>query len=204
MIPFCDKRQAMAPLPDIKARILESAQAIVELQGYGGLSYDLIADLFGIGTSSVQSHFPRKAELCAQVAARYRDLFRASLQQMQRDCADSMEILERYAALFRKALVEQNRMSLCGLGGAEAGKLPREVIEQVGGFFDCNRNWLAGVLQRGRDRGELRLEAEPAAEAGLLLAALEGAMVVARSTGVYESFDDSVATLLSRYRPKAT
>lgn len=181
-------------------RILDSARAVVKMEGYGDLSYDLVADLIGIPVASVQGHFPRKAELCAAVAASYRDDFAACLEQLQSSGSDSMEILERYARLLRKPLVEQNRTSLCGLRSGEAARLPPEVLQEIGRFIDLNLAWLAGVLERGRDRGELGLEDSPAAEANLLLATLEGAIVLVRSTARYDAFDDSVATLLQRYR----
>jgi len=187
-------------MANTKAHILESAKAVVRLQGYGDLSHALMAKRLGIGMTSVQLHFPREAELRAAVAASYRDAFRAQLENLPARCANSLAILERYVALFRRARIEDSRLSLCGLCGREPHSLPPEVRGEVALFIDLNVAWLTGVLRHGQQRGELRLEADATAEARLFLAVVEGAMVMARSSEAEDAFDESVATLLKRYR----
>ena len=185
---------------DIRARILDAAQEIVQIQGYGGFNYDQISDRFDIRIDSIESIFPRRAELGAALAARYRENFMACLDSARSTCAGSFELLQSYAGFFRRALVDEDRMCLCGLLGAEVGGLPGEVVEEVRSFFEANLAWLEGVLEEGRARNELCLEGTTETEAGLILATLEGAMLVARSTGRDDTFDESVATLLGRFR----
>ena len=190
----------MTPTLDIKARILGAAQEVVQHQGYGGFSYDQISDRFGIGIDRIESCFPRKAELGAAVAAQYCDGFMTALDSAESRAQGSFDLLQTYAGFFRKALVDEDRMCLCGMLGAEIGTLPGEVSDEVRRFFEVNLKWLRQVLERGRERGEIFLEGEAGGEASLVLATLEGAMLVARSTGRYDTFDESIETFLGRYR----
>lgn len=48
-------------------------------------------------------------------------------------------------------------------------------------FFDANERWLTGVLAAGRRNGEVKLAGGAPEAARLLVAGLEGALLVARS-----------------------
>jgi TetR/AcrR family transcriptional repressor of nem operon len=66
---------------------------------------------------------------------------------------------------------------------AEYATLPAPMQAELKRFFDMNERWLTKVLLPGRQSG-LLLFKEPASErARVILAALEGAMLVARSYG---------------------
>jgi TetR/AcrR family transcriptional repressor of nem operon len=64
-------------------------------------------------------------------------------------------------------------------------------------YFDANEHWLSRVLDEGRAAGELRFEGRPQAVAGLLLGALEGAMMLARSYGDAARFDATAQRLVA-------
>ena len=66
---------------------------------------------------------------------------------------------------------------------AEYATLSKPMKDQVRRFFDVNEAWLVDVLQRGRDNAELAFEGSPVEAARVLIAALEGGMLVARSLG---------------------
>ncbi len=193
----------MPAIEETKTRILESARDLVQTRGYSGFTYGDIADRIGVETAHIEDHFPRKADLGAAVAARYRSAFMDRLCAAEAAASNALDILQSYAGLFRKALVEDGRMCLCGMLGAEAPSLPSEVANEVRRFFDSNLDWLTGVLEQGKARRELDLESPAATEASLLIAVLEGAMVIARSTERVEIFDESVDAALGRYRVKA-
>jgi len=75
-----------------------------------------------------------------------------------------------------------------GLPGCPIGTLATEVAGrnedarlQAAAGFDAWERLLAGVLERMRQRGELRADAEPAALATGLLASIEGGMVLSQT-----------------------
>ncbi|MCG8357539.1 MAG: TetR family transcriptional regulator C-terminal domain-containing protein [Kiloniellales bacterium] len=170
----------------------------MQSRGYSGLCYNEISTRIGIEARHIEGLFPSLETLGAEVAADYRDAFMARLEASEG--ASTFDLLHRYASLFRKALVEDGRMCLCGMLGAEIGFLPSAVAREVRDFFECNVAWLTTVFEHGRRRGEIHLDSPAATEANLLVAVLEGAMLVARSTNRAESFDESVSVALRRYR----
>ncbi|HSP19254.1 MAG TPA: hypothetical protein VLQ79_07065, partial [Myxococcaceae bacterium] len=75
--------------------------------------------------------------------------------------------------------------------------LPVPMRRALRSFFDLNERWLAGVLEEGRTRGEVDLAGSAREEARLLVAGLEGALLVARSFDAVARFDEAAARLLS-------
>jgi TetR/AcrR family transcriptional regulator, transcriptional repressor for nem operon len=80
---------------------------------------------------------------------------------------------------------------------AESGTLPEPMRTGLQHYFDANEHWLARVLGEGREAGELRFEGRPLAVAAMLVGALEGAMMLARSYGDGARFDSAAQRLLA-------
>jgi TetR/AcrR family transcriptional repressor of nem operon len=76
---------------------------------------------------------------------------------------------------------------------AEIATLPEPVAGAVEGFFSDAETWLADTLGAGRKAGRLEFAGPPRQQARLLLAVLEGAMVVARGMRHSKHFKDVVA-----------
>lgn len=177
--------------------ILDSAERLTRRRGYNGFSFRDLATEVDIKSASVHYHFPTKADLGAAVAHRYTGRFIDALGDPNDPLAAPHALLERYVDAFRRALVMDRQMCLCGMLGAEVESLPAEVAAEVRAFFERNIQWLAAVLTRraGDAAGD---RATPEKQALTILALLEGAMVVARTLGRDEVFDrivDNVATL---------
>lgn len=170
--------------PDRAEKILDAAERRIRAAGYGGFSFrDLAADV-AIKSASVHHHFPTKTALAAAVARRYTDRFLQGLE------AAPGPALPTWRDAFRTALRRDGRMCLCGVLGAEAGGLPPEVVAEVRRFFaQC----IAAMALRLEAEG---MEAEPAQQrATQALAALEGAMLVARAMDDVALFDRATAGL---------
>jgi TetR/AcrR family transcriptional repressor of nem operon len=86
---------------------------------------------------------------------------------------------------------------------AEQATLPKPMKAALNAFFDANERWLAGVLEEGRRSGTLHLEGPVVEEAQLLVAALEGAMLVARSYGDSKRFAAVAERVLAGILPPA-
>ena len=71
-------------------------------------------------------------------------------------------------------------MCLCGMLAAEYATLPKSVKSEVTRFFDTNETWLADVLEQGRRAERFQIAGSPADAARRIIAALEGAMMLAR------------------------
>jgi TetR/AcrR family transcriptional repressor of nem operon len=177
-------------------RILDSAERLVQMQGFNAFSYADIASELRITKASLHYHFPTKVKLGARLIARYTEGFSNALRTIDEAPGNAKDKLRGYVALYENVLAK-NRMCLCGMLAADYATLPKEMRDRLRAFFDGNEEWLAGVLEAGRTEKVLAFPGSAREEARLLLGALEGAMLVARSYGDATRFTSAAMRLLA-------
>lgn len=186
--------RAVAPSPAATA-ILDVAEALLQTRGYNGFSYADVAEELGVSKASLHYHFPSKAELGRALIERYRRVFVQALDSIDHRTSDPLEKLRRYVELYNSVLSNE-RMCMCGMLAAEIATLPLPMQEDLKVFFDENERWLTAVLEDGLRAGAFRLRESPNERARLLIASLEGAMLVARSYGEASRFHTVAASIL--------
>jgi TetR/AcrR family transcriptional regulator, transcriptional repressor for nem operon len=184
---------------DTPQRILDIAARLVQTRGFNGFSYADIAAELRVTKASLHYHFPSKAELGRRLIERYESNFVDALQAIDRQAADEFDKLRRYVRIYSDVLGDE-RMCLCGMLAAEHGTLPESMRQVLQHYFDVNERWLAGVLEAGRAAGTLRCEGDPHEAASMLLGALEGAMMLARSYADPKRFGVAADRLLADLR----
>lgn len=162
--------------------VLDIAEQLAQTRGYNGFSYADIAAQLGVTKASLHYHFPTKAELGLALIERYRSVFDAALAAIDRKDKDASLKLRNYVGLYDSVLSNE-RMCLCGMLAAEYATLPAPMQRALTSFFDANERWLTTVLAAGAREGVFRFGETASERARLLLGALEGAMLVARSYG---------------------
>jgi TetR/AcrR family transcriptional regulator, transcriptional repressor for nem operon len=180
---------------DTAARILDSAERLVQSRGFNGFSYADVAAELGITKASLHYHFPGKAELGVALIARYAARFGEALDEIDRRGGDSPAKLDAYAHIYSDVLRER-RMCLCGMLAADYDTLPEPMPAAVIRFFDQNEAWLTEVLEQGQEEGSLHFGGSASEAAQLLLSGLEGALLVARSYGEVARFQAAATRLL--------
>lgn len=170
------------------------------MRGFNAFSYADVALAVGIQKASLHHHFATKADLGRALVGRYRLAFLKSLRAIEADTDDAKERLQRYAGLYG-AVLRRRRMCLCGMLASDVATLPKEMRESIAEFFAENQAWLARVLEQGGKRGEIRFEGSAFSMAAFFVSSLEGAMLVARGTGVLEQFEEVAQRLLASVRP---
>jgi TetR/AcrR family transcriptional regulator, transcriptional repressor for nem operon len=140
--------------------------------------------------------FPSKAELGRALIERYHGLFGAALDAIDRRTKSPQEKLKRYVGLYDSVLSNE-RMCLCGMLAAEYATLPAPMQEGLTRFFDANELWLTAVLEDGLRSGSFSFKEAAKERARVLLGALEGAMLVARSYGNARRFQTAAVSVLS-------
>lgn len=174
---------------DTKSRILQSARRMVQARGYNAMSFREIAKEVGIKSAAVHHHYPTKGDLGAALAAQYTDEAEALLAKLLASHKDERQTIDRYTQIFRTALLDENRMCLCGIMAAEHEDLPDQVRVEVARFNEANVGWLTRLLslrEHGADRAATKRHALA------IFAAIEGAQLVARGRGDIRVFDDTV------------
>lgn len=177
--------------------ILAAATRAAQAHGYGGLNFRDLATQVGIRAASIHYYFPGKADLGVAVARRYHEDAAAALEALSDETADPIDRLRAYPALFRAALVNDNRMCLGSFMAAEFDDLPEAVAREVQVFADVNIAWISRQLVAGAGQSDR----ESLSRARAIFAAVIGAQLLARSRsdpGLYDSVIDGfrVAGLL--------
>jgi TetR/AcrR family transcriptional repressor of nem operon len=174
--------------------ILDVAEQLAQTRGYNGFSYADVAAQLGVTKASLHYHFPSKAQLGAALIDRYQTNFGGALRAIDSGTMSPTEKLDRYIDLYDSVL-RNDRMCLCGMLAAEYATLPSSMQAALTAFFDANERWLTAVIQSGLECGAFFLTEAASARARVLLGALEGAMLIARSYGDPSRFR-TAATLL--------
>lgn len=154
---------------DKRTEILDAAERRARLSGYCGFSFRQVAEDVGIKSASVHYHFPTKEKLGEALTDRY-------IQKAMEALGDARsvtpeEAFDRISGLFLNSHESDDLMCLCGVFGAESAALPDCVRIPVGRFFDHVIDWLTIALP-----GE-----DCRAQAQLIVACLEGALIITRA-----------------------
>jgi len=176
------------PMNEAAEAILDIAEQLAQTRGYNGFSYADIAARLGVTKASLHYHFASKAELGRALIARYHEVFGAALDAIDLRPVQPPVKLQQYVELY-DGVMRNDRMCLCGMLAAEYTTLPAPMQEGLKKFFDLNERWLTSVLQQGRKSGSLAFAESANERARVVLGALEGAMLVARSYGDPERFN---------------
>ena len=180
---------------DTKEHILTVAQKLVQQRGFNGFSYADIAEEVGIRKASLHHHFATKAELGVALLETYsaqlnNELLRISSLPVKADVK-----LNAYFDLFRGSLKAQC-MCLGGMMASDSLTLDGAMLPGLKRFFDQNTEWLTEILADGKSQKVFVLVSSAADHARVLLASLEGALLIARATGDHETFDRTVSLLI--------
>jgi TetR/AcrR family transcriptional regulator, transcriptional repressor for nem operon len=181
---------------DTAQRALDVAERLVQTRGFNGFSYADIAEALGVTKASLHYHFPTKADLGRRLVERYEAGFLQTLAAIDAAHGRGRDKLKRYAAIYAEVL-RANRMCLCGMLASDYATLPKAMREEVRHFFDENERWLARVLDEGRKAGQLEFKGAPIDVARMIVAALEGAMMLARTYGEVGRFEVAAERLIA-------
>jgi TetR/AcrR family transcriptional repressor of nem operon len=181
---------------DTASQILDVAERLVQIRGFNGFSYADVAAELSITKASLHYHFAGKAELGGALIARYASRFAEALAAIDAQVTDARAKLDAYTNLYLDVL-QGERMCLCGILAAEYQTLPEPMRNAVIRFFDENEAWLKEVLERGQADGSLQFSGSASEAAQVIVSALEGAMLVARSYGDVTRFQAAADRLLA-------
>jgi TetR/AcrR family transcriptional regulator, transcriptional repressor for nem operon len=181
---------------DTAARILDSAERLVQSRGFNGFSYADVAAELGVTKASLHYHFPGKAELGEALIGRYAARFAEALEQIDAYGGDAPAKLAAYARIYADVL-RNKRMCLCGMLAADYDTLPEAMRDAVLRFFNDSEAWLTKVFEQGQAEGSLRLDGSAGEAAQALVGGLEGALLISRPYGEVARFETAATRLLT-------
>jgi len=180
-------------------RIIECAAALIAERGVEHVGLDDVLSAAGMGKGQLYHYFADRDALveaavtrrCAQVQEALAALFGG---------LDALSELERALGTFVKIFEETG-------AGCPIGTIAADVAGRNGGAqlkvavaFDDWELLFADLFARLRARGDLRTDADPAALATALLAALEGGQILSQTRNDSTSLKIAVAAALAHIR----
>ncbi|BBZ25856.1 transcriptional regulator [Mycolicibacterium madagascariense] len=185
-----------------RERIVATAAQLMYDHGVAATSPGDVQRAAGVGPSQMYHYFQDKEAMIRAVITHRIDALLGTLEGL-----DTMEGLRAW----RDFVVDTQRRRNCA-GGCPIGSLVGELAEP---FPDCRADlaggfdqWEAAIragLQAMYDRGELRRKADPQRLATVLLAAVEGGMLLAqvhRDTAPLETALDDALDRIADLRPR--
>ncbi len=186
----------------MQQRILDTAEDIVRSRGYNGFSYADVASILDVSKAALHHHFPTKVDLGMALIDRFTNAVLDYLNSLNESTPNHLDRLSAYVAVYDGAL-DENKMCLCGLMAAEHETLAPEMQAKLSKFFDGHTAWLSNVLENGRRNGELTYQGSVDVHAKLILATLQGALMIAKAKKDFRGLQPTGRTLVQQYSPRA-
>jgi TetR/AcrR family transcriptional repressor of nem operon len=175
--------------------ILDVAQELFCSRGYSAFSYADISERVGIRKASIHYHFPSKEDLTRDLVRRYRHNFQQTLRAIEQKTDNPPEQLTQFCQIYRDKL-DPKRVCLYGMLLANYIILPETVQTEVSAFFSDAQQWLAKILQQGKEKGHFSPSLTPTKEASTILATVHGAQLLARASEHCKVMFDSIVEQL--------
>jgi TetR/AcrR family transcriptional regulator, transcriptional repressor for nem operon len=164
-----------------RRRIVEQSAAVFNRHGYSGTSMSELMAATGLEKGGLYRHFASKQDLAAAAFDYAWETVSEPRWRGLEDCASAVEKL----LLLVKNFVEQPPRTLPGgcpllntaVDSDDGNPLLRGKARAA---LDRWRAKIADIVQQGRQNGELRGGVDPAAVAAVVIASLEGAVMMSR------------------------
>lgn len=185
---------------DTRGEILAEAETLIRGRGFSGVSYADLADVVGIRKASIHHHFPTKADLAVALLHSYEARYDVALAEIIARTDNGLARVRGYADLYMEG-VEKGLGCLCAAFAAELDNLPDSLRSDLTAFFKKHVAWIEAVLAAGRANGTIRGSIDPAPYAKMIVAALEGALMMERTLDGPIGFDRAFGAIEDALRP---
>lgn len=182
-----------------RKKLLDIAQEMIQKRGVNAVSFQDLSDAVGIRKASVHHHFSSKAELLERLTERYVSNFEDLTETIRQSRANGKTKLKRYCYLFLETLKsgQHDKSCLCGMLMAEVSSLNQPVLKQIREFLRGNQHVLEEIIKDGIADGSLRNQTNIKSSALLVLAALEGGLLIARCNQDPKQFADLIGRIVA-------
>lgn len=181
-------------------RILDVAQDLLQRNGYNGFSYQDIAQRVEIRKASIHYHFPSKSDLVIRLCERYISQFRERLVTLDRKYDDSLLRIRELTRFFARMVRDKEKLCPMTMLTAEIEALPPHARAHLQNFVKETELWLERTLEYGNKNQQLHVHGSYQSHSRMMLAAIQGAMLMSRATGQKTHFQNIADDLLSQLR----
>jgi len=170
---------------ETKEKILKQAAELFNQQGYASSSISDIMRVTGLQKGGIYNHFKSKDELALEafdyamacVSQRYRDAWRSKRHAVER--------LQAILFVFRGFIDNPPIVGGCPLlnTAIESDDAHPALRDRARQAMNSWRNMLCRIIEKGIERGEIRSTVDADEVASLMIATLEGAVMMSKLYG---------------------
>jgi TetR/AcrR family transcriptional regulator, transcriptional repressor for nem operon len=186
---------------DTRQELLTEAELLVRVRGYSGFSFAQLADAVGIRKASIHYYFRTKDDLAIALVAAYDARYDEALTAIMAASDDGLARIEAYGQLYLQG-AEKRLGCLCAVLATEIDSLPERLREDLAAFFAKHVDWLERVLREGRGNRSIADRIDPMAGARMIVATLEGALMMERVLEGGTGFKTALEALKACLRPE--
>ena len=166
------------PRTETRSRVLRTAAGLFRRQGYHGTGLTQLLSQSSAPKGSLYFHFPGgKEQLAAEAVALSAAELGAQMREALQHATDPATAIVTLGTLFARPLAESDYRDGCPIATV-AMETSGENEQIRGACSDAYGSWLAGLTLRIRTWGVPEAEAAPLAE--LVLAGIQGALLLAK------------------------
>ena len=187
-------------MKDTRAALLAEAEILIRSRGYSGFSYADLSAVVGIRKASIHHHFPTKIDLVTSLLAAYGLRYAAGLDAILASSTDGIVRIDAYARFYLQG-VERGLGCLCAALAAELETLPTSLRADLAAFFEAHVGWIEQVLRAGQANGTITSTIDPVPCARMVIATLEGALMMERVAAGPSGFKGIVDALRTALAP---
>jgi AcrR family transcriptional regulator len=177
---------------DTKQRMVEAAARSLRKRGLAATSFTDVLAASGAARGAIYHHFPRGKDDLAEHAVEWTGRrVRTELETIDEDAPDS--VLRRFIELIHPVVAQAAGGTSCAVAAVTAEASPSQAALTAAADA-AFQSWIDVLDERLHEVGVAPSRARATAQ--LMIAFLEGSLVLARATGTVTAFEQSASTLL--------
>lgn len=170
-------------LKNRKEQIVRLALELLKSKGFENFSYKDLATELGISKASIHHHFPKKVDLGVALCAAIQQWHKDEFSKIMSSSNSAMDKLEVYI----KGILDFscNNTKVCPLSSLQADitLLPLEMKQALKRLDQDEIQFIASILQQGREQQELNFVGSTEHQALLFVLSCKGALQYSRVHG---------------------
>jgi len=183
-----------------KERIIKQASELLNQKGYYSVSLSEIMAVTGLQKGGIYNHFGSKEELALQVFEYNVGALSRLFSEVLRTKKHAIERIIGFAHVTKDLLNGVPFAGGCAIMNAaiEADDALPYLREQAAAALQRMHRMMERTLQEGIEKGQLKADIDPASVATVVIAAMEGALMMSRLLGDRSAVDQTLE-FLKRY-----
>ncbi len=180
-----------------RERIVRAAAELFYLHGYNATGLERVISAAGVVKGNFYYYFKSKEALAVETLRWHREQTRAALGIDEPLINETP--LERFFNVLQKLKVFVLTEGECGVRGCYYGNLALEmsvdsplVRKELTAVFESFRSFLADLIRRAQEAGEVSSKIDPTKAAAMVLSLVEGAVLLSKTEQNPRQLDDAI------------